>query len=639
MAWPGVGRGEETVDSKRLAAALCEGLGGRAVSCEVAGAAFAWRPHDQRLIARAPSAPHVLLDGRLVVFHGWIDNAPELADELGEQPGVPADPARLYGAALLRWGDRADCRIIGEYCAIVVDPAAGHVRLSRSPLRAPPLLYAANGTTVAAASVPRAIFAAGFPKVLNEDRVADSALINFTDLEAAWFKGLARVPLGCVVELVRGQPRRLTRYYDLAKVPRVRLPTVQAYLDRANELLDEAVARILAPFKRPGCTLSSGLDSPQVAVRAARRLPAGQSLPTFTFHPQAEWDGIAPVGTNGNERPMVETFAALHPAIRPNFIDNRGRGHDHRWDDLFRVMEGAPSGLCNMYLFHGLFEAAERSGCDVLLLAEWGNYTFSDKGDWAYVEYLFTGRWRQLWLALKRVPNDDRPMLRKFIALCLVPLLPDNWWRRLMAIWHRGDRLAHDLMVPLTAEYRKASGADRRQADSGFEFSRYQPRSRDHARHLLFVNLDADSAEIYQAFEQLYGLPCRDPMAYRPFVEFCFGLPTDLFMRDGEPRWLAKQLAAGIMPEEQRRNTLNGRWDADWLSRIRLRADDYREKLDRAADDPELAAMIDIPRLRAALDNLPETTPTDPQVYLPIEFALVRGLLTARYVNHMRGRN
>jgi asparagine synthase (glutamine-hydrolysing) len=208
-----------------------------------------------------------------------------------------------------------------------------------------------------------------------------------------------------------------------------------------------------------------------------------------------------------------------------------------------------------------------------------------------------------------------------------------------MAVWHPGDRLAHDLIVPLTREFREKSGGDRRRAESGFEFSRYQPRSRDHARHLLFVNLDADSAEIYQAFEQLYGVSCRDPMAYRPFVEFCFGLPTDLFMRDGEPRWLAKQLAAGIMPEEQRRNLRNGRWDADWLSRIKLRADDYREQLDRAADDPEIAEMIDIPRLRAALENLPDQTSTDPQVFMPIQFAVVRGLLTARYINHIRGRN
>lgn len=622
--------------SADLADALCLGVGGRAAAWTGHEQHFARRPIDQRHRDLGEWQPHKLADGRLVAFHGWIDNAEALAVELGEPPD---NPARLYGAALSRWPGEPDLHIIGEYCAIVTDPVSGAVRLSRSPLRAPPLLYATSRTTVAAASVPRAIFAAGFPRQLNEARLADSAMINFTDREAAWFVGLARVPIGCVVELAPGQLRQLRQYYDLAKVPKVRLPSAQAYVDRASQLLDQAVAAVAAPFAQPGATLSSGLDSPQVVVRLVRSLPPGRRLSTFTFHPEPDWDGIQAAGSNGNERPMVEAFAKMHPAIEPHFSDNQGRGHDYRWDDLFRAMEAAPSGLCNMYVFHGLFDGAKCAGCDGLLIAEWGNYTFSDKGDWAFVEYLLTGRWRQLWLALSHWPNDPRSMLRRFIVMCLVPLLPDSWWRRLFGIWHPRAKVFRELMTPLTTAFRERSGANRRMADSGFEFSRYQPRSRRHARELLFANEDSESAEVYQAFEQLYGIPLRDPMAYRPFVEFCFGLPTDMFMREGVPRWLAKELGRGIMPEEQRLNRRNGRWDADWLLRIRRKAHDYREELDRIADDPDLAGMLDIPRLRAALDRLPEQTELDPQKFMPIEFTLMRGLLTARFVNHVRGRN
>lgn len=639
-SWPGATGLAEGFTSRQLATALCAGIGGKALDWAgqwVDGQQhFAWRPLDPRRAAGTDWQPRLLADGQRVAIHGWIDNADALAAELG----VGAeDPAALYGAALLRWGDAADYRIIGEYCTIVTAADGGALRLARSPLRAPPLLYACDAGRVAAASVPRAIFAAGFPRVPNLARVADSAMINFTDLEAAWFEGLLRIPLGCVVRLEPGQPRQLTQYYDLAKVAPVRLPDAQAYVERARDLLDEAVAAVAGPFRRPGATLSSGLDSPQVAVRAARSLPPGQRLPTFTFHPEDGWDGLEAVGSNGNERPMVEAFAALHPEIEPHFTDNRGHGHDHRWDDLFRAMEGAPSGLCNMYLFHGLFAGASRAGCDVLLLAEWGNFTFSDKGDWAFVEYLLKGRWRQLWLALKHWPNDRRSMLRKFLVRCLVPLLPDGLWRRLFPLWHRGDQVLRELMVPLTPQFRAESGADRRWREAGYEHSRYQPRSRAHARKLLFANLDGDSAEVFQAFEQLYGLPCRDPLSYRPFVEFCFGLPTEMFVRDGVPRWLAKELGRGIMPEMQRENLRNGRWDSDWLLRIRRKADDYRAELDRAAEDPELCAMLDLPRLRAALDNLPEQTELDPQKYMPIEFGLMRGLLTARYIHYVRGRN
>jgi len=75
-----------------------------------------------------------------------------------------------------------------------------------------------------------------------------------------------------------------------------------------------------------------------------------------------------------------------------------------------------------MYVFHGLFSAASKRGCDLILLAEWGNFTFSDKGDWGFIEYLFNGKWRQLWLALTRLRNDDRSIVARFMARTLSAL-------------------------------------------------------------------------------------------------------------------------------------------------------------------------------------------------------------------------
>lgn len=292
-----------------------------------------------------------------------------------------------------------------------------------------------------------------------------------------------------------------------------------------------------------------------------------------------------------------------------------------------------------MYVFHGLFSSAAKRGCDVLLLAEWGNFTFSDKGDWGFVEYLLKGRWRQLWLALSRQPNQTRSVAWRFFARSILPLLPNRLWNLVRRIAQPQRQSLLELMQPLFPEYRAASGADQRLRDSGILFERYQPWTRRHTQQLLFQNNDAETAEIYQAFEQMYGLPQRDPLAYRPFVEFCFGLPVEMFMRDGQMRWLAKQMAKDIMPEEQRINRLNGRWDADWLLRIKRGRADYLEEIDRLEGDERMAGMLDFPRMRAALENLPEQTELDPQNYFGPEFAVPRGLLTARFVNYVEGRN
>jgi len=603
---------------------------------DVAGLHFAFRPlRSNAALARA-WRPAELADGKFAVFHGYFDNAADIAAELG---AVAADRATLYALAVERWGDQTESRVIGEYCAVIADPNNSRIRLVRSPLRAPPLYYFQDEQLAAAASVPRALFAAGVDRRLNEVHVADSALINFTDQQASWFEEVYRVPLGSVVEMDRGRMPRVRQVYDLLALPDVRMESDAAYIARAGELLDEGVRACLAGARRPGATLSSGLDSPQVAVRALAALPESQLLPTFTFHPEDGFDGRSEPGKLANERPFVEAFAAMHPRLQPHFTANEGYEHDYRWGDFFHLMGGAPSGLCNMYVFHGLFAEASKQGCDLLLLAEWGNYTFSDKGDWAFVEYLLKGRWRQLWLALSRQQNQHRSLPWRFFARIVLPLLPNFLWRMVMTIAQPGRKSLMELMQPLSREYRKSSGVERRLKDSGILLERYQPWNRRHAQALLFQNNEAEGSEIYQAFEQMYDLPQRDPLAYRPFVEFCFGLPVEMFLRDGTMRWLAKEMAKDIMPEEQRANRRNGRWDADWLLRVRRRRGDYLAEIDRLAGDKRLAAMLDLPRMREALENLPEETELDPQKYFSAEFAVPRGLLTARFIQWVEGRN
>ena len=637
FAWPWNGA---SVDhgklSDRLGASLCAGIGGHAGTAEIGDLHFAYRALRSSAALSRAWRPALLANGRVALFHGYFDNAADVAAELGIDA---ADRATLYAMAVERWGDETEGRVIGEYCAIIVDPAEYRIRLARSPLRAAPLYYFQDEQLAAVASVPRALFAAGVERRLNEIHVADSALLNFTNGEASWFEDVRRVPLGSVVDVERGNTPRVRKVYDLLAMPDVRMSSDADYITRAGELLDEGVRACIAGFQRPGTTLSAGLDSPQVAIRTLAALPQGQQLPTFTFHPEPGFDGRCEPGKLADERPFVEAFAAMHPRLEPHFTANEGIEHDYRWNDFFHLTGGAPSGLCNMYVFHGLFSEAAKQGCDLLLLSEWGNFTFSDKGDWGFVEYLLKGRWRQLWLALSRQPNQHRSLLWRFFARIVLPLLPSPLWRLAMTVTQPGRKSLMELMQPLSRGYRQSSGAERRLKESGPQLDRYQPWNRRHAQALLFKNNDAECSEVYQAFEQMYGIAQRDPLAYRPFVEFCFGLPVEMFMRDGTMRWMAKEMAKAIMPEEQRTNRLNGRWDSDWLLRVKRRRADYLAEIGRLEADERMSIMLDLPRMRAALENLPNETELDPQKYYSAEFAVPRGLLTARFVNWVEGRN
>jgi asparagine synthase (glutamine-hydrolysing) len=617
--------------SARLGASLCAGIGGHAATAQLDCIDIAYRPLRSTAAGSRAWRPATLPSGRIVVFHGYFDNTAGVAAELGV---AAVDKAQIYGLAVERWGDEAERKIIGNYCAVIADPRAFRLRLSRSPLSAPPLYYFHDDHLTAAASVPRALFAAGAERRLNERCIVDRLLRNNSDNEASAFEHVREVPTGCVVELEPGLQRILRRWYDLLDLPLLEVTDDAVAVARAGELLDEGVRACLAGFSKPGATLSGGLDSPQVAIRALAALPPGQKLPTFTFHPERAFDGRVPRWMFGDDRPFVEAFAAMHPGLEPHFTTNEGYEQDHRLNELFHLIPDPR--LTGAYLFHGLMSEATNAGCDVLLFAEWGNLTFSDKGECGFVEYLLTGRWRQLWLALSRPQIHTGTMLRRFVSRCLAPLLPNRFWLPLRRAVLRRPLLA-DVAQPLSPEYRRTSGADARLKRSATIADRHQPWNRRQFRMLLIGN--GDPAAFYQGLEQMYGIAVRDPTAYRPFVEFCLGLPTRMFMRDGELRWLARQMAKGVMPEEQRTTDLQGYWDSDWHIRIGRRRKEWLAELDRLEQDERLGRMFDVPRLRAALENWSDQTETDPQKSLGAQLAVPSALITARFINYVEGRN
>src|SRR5690349_13862712 len=116
IAWPwaDVARYRNSKLCERLGASLCSGIGGHAGTVETHGLHAAYRPlHSTAALSRC-WYPTTLPSGRIVVFHGYFDNALTMASELGANP---RDLGQLYGLAVERWGDEADRRIVGEYCA------------------------------------------------------------------------------------------------------------------------------------------------------------------------------------------------------------------------------------------------------------------------------------------------------------------------------------------------------------------------------------------------------------------------------------------------------------------------------------------------------------------------------------------
>lgn len=624
----------------RLAASLGLFGPGRVLSCanpEWCAAVVPWEAGRTAAVSRnrnSPLHPARARSGRIVLFNGWFDNLADLAHELA----MPAnDPAAVYGAAVDRWEDGADGRIIGQYCAIVAEPDAPKLRLSRSALTAPPLHYVVKDQAIAAASVPRALLALGLSDGLDQRKIVDVMFVNPCGREDIHL-GMFRVGVGEIVHLDPVNERVVQTFDALAIRPDAG-GGPQDWVREADRLLRESCSRALAGSRQPGILLSGGLDSTNVAARALQFTPDGKRLKSFTFTPVVAWRDPDHPWFFGDERPAVEAFAAMHPALEPHFTDLAESDHNTDLDQLLLAIGTAPGGLGPSFGFRALYRMAQQQSCDVMLSADFGNFSFSQTGNWAFGEHFRKLRWVSLIRALKGELDPSRPLWRRFISRSLIPHLPDRWWRRWRG-WRDQLPTSDNLLIGLVKpEALARHGAWARAAAAGVLYERDQYAWRRDLLADQFRRGDAESGDLLQGFEQVYGIRTRDVAAYRPLVEFCLSLPTDAFIQNGEQRWLARALGRGMIPESIRTERRIGFQQADWHERLTPRRDQLRAEIGSARALPELAELLDFDRMDALLDDWPGQPSLDVDTFAQHSVGLMRAMAMARFVRFATGRN
>jgi asparagine synthase (glutamine-hydrolysing) len=575
-------------------------------------------------VNRSPSGFPVLLQG-------WIDNFDELSRDLD----CSGSPERIYGAAVERWGPRADAHVVGEYIALMC-MADGSIRLSRSPWTSFPFFYHCDADTFIACSVARPIFAAGLPKRLRQDAI--DRLIGFEspDVAVSQFEGIDLVPVGTTVTIHR-ESVAIDRWYDPGAIAPVRFRRDEDYVEAGNAMLAEAVAKAMKVATKPIATLSGGLDSSVVCDEILRQLPPGERLKSATFVPLAEWDGQTIANYFGDDGPNVREFARMHPQLDPIFVDNRDNTFLTKSEQTFLAGDcGYPATV--LALVHlGVFDAAQAHECEWVLSAGMGNDTFSTEAPWAAAEFFRTGRWGQLWKLAASHDMDPRPMWRRLVATGIMPNIPRPLAEAIRSLVHGPDHMASSVNSYLRSDGRLAEKRSLTKVRSNIAILDYYHSQK------RFMRSHHESGwaggEMQMGHEQVYGIQSRDVLSYRPFVELCAGMPTDQFVRDGERRYLARRMARGRMPEAQRTEHRHGDHVVDWHARLTPMLPMLREEVQRIADHPDLGSVVDTDRMLYDLDNWSETPTTDLYTVTRLRCALPAAIVIRRFIDFESGRN
>lgn len=492
-------------------------------------------------------------DGRLVLtFNGEIYNHRELRADL-EAGGLRLrgqSDTEVLVEACAAWGvERTVRRLIGIFAFALWDKTARRLTLVRDQIGVKPLYWGRVGAGVMFASELKALRVhPGWSPGLDRGALASYLRFSYVPAPHTIYRGVAKLPPGSMLTWEPGAEPRTERYWDMRAVARVP-PRERDGASAAAELealLGDAVGRQMVADVPLGAFLSGGIDSSTVAAL----MQARSDRPVRTF--SIGFD-VAGYDEAVHAKAVASHLGTDHTEL---YV-----GRDHARDVIPRLPD----------LFDEPF--ADSSQIPTYLVSEMTrrHVTVALSGDGG--DELFAGYHRYFWADAARRRLDLLPRsLRGFAASALSGPSEDAWDRGfgLLPGGIRPDRAGE--RIRKLAALLAASGPD--EVYRGL-LSHWDPaeivRGADEPlgilwdgavageipgflRRMQFLDtvtyLPDDILAKVDRASMAVGLEARVPLLDHRVVEFAAGLPDALKVRDGQGKWLLRQVLYRHVPRE-----------------------------------------------------------------------------------------
>ena len=539
-----------------------------------AGLWFSHRRLSVVELSEAGAQPMSSPDGRAhVAFNGEAYNAAELRPDLEAAGyrfrGHSDTEVLLYGCQ--RWGvEKTLSRLVGMFAFAYWDDAAQVLTLARDRLGKKPLYWAKTPNAfIFASELKSLLLHPDAPRSIDRSSVSEYLRLSYVPEPHSIYEGIGKVRPGELLELHRssGEIRRSTYWSALEAAERgLSNPftgSPEEAVDETEALVGDATRLRLVSDVPLGAFLSGGIDSSTV-VAMMQRQGTGRTRTFAIGYSDAEYDEAvharavaAHLGTDHLEL-IVEPGDAM--AVIPSLPE--------MFDEPFADVSQIPT-----YLVSKL----ARQHVTVALSGDGGDEVFA-----GYNRHVAAGG---LLRRLNRLPGPAR----KAMARTLRALPPDRWQALLRplpsklrprAIGEKFHKLAPLLELNELDQYRRVcsswhdpdslviNGAERPGPMDDARLRARFPDTVSWMRYLdLVTYLPGDILTKVDRASMAVSLEARAPLLDHRLVEFSFRIPSSLHLRNGEGKWLLRQVLDRHVPRHlfDRPKTGFGVPVGDWL--------------------------------------------------------------------------
>ncbi len=535
----------------------------------------------------------LLIDGHLLVADIRLDNRDELVRSLGMVADLrAAADSELLLRAWLRWGESSLDRIVGDYAFALFEVGARKLTLVRDCIGQRPLFFAQHGEGIAFASMPSGLLALSqLRNGFNHRALALAAADIPPEDDSTYFQSIRRVMPGQIVTFAPQEVR--AREYWQPSLDQLRFEFAGDYIDAYRSVLDEAVRPRLRRLSRPIAThLSSGLDSSAVAATTARLKQPGDPIIALTAAPRPGLQELSPRGRFADESEAAALTAQMHN-MQHEVVRTSGSSLS-LIRSLVATSQEPSCNILNQDWFWSLERLARERGAGVLLTGEYGNATLNAGGLRVLAEWIRTLRWTTWWNEAQSAAKRADVRWRGILFNSFEPWLPRPVRRALYR--HFLDVEVRSRSVFLTEPWLRSLG-DRIETD----FLTNCPGSYAEAR--LQTLRRSDNGTLLKGSLARHGVDNRSPLGDRRVMEFSLRLPPEQMFFGGVSQPLARQALSDRVPGDVLNAQARGYQSADWFENID--PDEVRSMTEEIAANSTASELIDIAKIRSALDHWP----------------------------------
>ncbi len=488
-----------------------------------------------------------------LVFNGEIYNHLDLRTELEEESGAFAwrghsDTETLL-AALRHWGVAGTLdRLNGMFAFALWDGRDKTLFLARDRMGEKPLYYGRNGDSFLFASELKALAAYPHWKV-DVDRDALALYLRYGNVPAPWsiYKGISKLPPAHFVA-VREQGRSIGTpecYWNLEAIASAGTGSATGepgdLADELDELLRDSVGRRMLADVPLGAFLSGGYDS--TTVVAQMQAQSTQPVRTFSigFHDQ-DYNEAVHAGTVATHLGTDHTELYVTAKEAMEVIPDLPQIYDEPFADSSQI----PTFLVSRMAREHVKVSLSGDGGDELF----GGYNRHVVGPDVWMR---SARWpvsvrhglgRAVGLAARtgRLPGASRiPQLGEKLEKLSGALHAEDgeaFYKHLVSHWKQPDAIVRGGREPDTI------------VDS-MDAGRALPGLRERMMFLdMMTYLPDDILTKVDRASMAVSLEARVPLLDHRLVEFAWRVPTEYKVRDGQGKWLLRQVLYRYVPKE-----------------------------------------------------------------------------------------